>query len=146
MANADNTAEKEEGVKVVWKGDREACVGEDGLHLDLGEDNILYITSAGEIDGKEASVIREVILKFINIVEGGINLLIDLNKAGKQTPETRNIWKEFSEAEERIRKIALFGLHPVARILASFVIGVTKKKDMRFFKTKEEALAWLEEK
>jgi len=29
--------------------------------------------------------------------------------------------------------------------MASFFMGASKKKDMRFFKTKEEALAWLKE-
>jgi len=46
---------------------------------------------------------------------------------------------------ERTGKVALFGLNPVARVIASFVMGVTRKKDMRFFKTREEALAWLRE-
>jgi len=31
-------------------------------------------------------------------------------------------------------------------VLASFLIGNTKKKDIAFFKTKEEALAWLKRK
>jgi hypothetical protein len=30
-------------------------------------------------------------------------------------------------------------------VLASFVMGVTKKEEVYFFKTKEEALAWLKE-
>ncbi len=42
-------------------------------------------------------------------------------------------------------KVALFGLHPVARVVASFFMGATKKKDMRFYKTRGEALAWLKE-
>ena len=47
--------------------------------------------------------------------------------------------------DEKIGKVALFGLHPVARVIASFVMGVTKKEDMRFFRTKEEALAWIKD-
>jgi len=46
---------------------------------------------------------------------------------------------------EKTGKVAVFGLHPVARVIASFVMGVSKNKDMRFFKAKEEALAWLKE-
>ena len=34
-------------------------------------------------------------------------------------------------------------MHPVARVLASFVMTITKKNEIDFFKTKEEALAWL---
>jgi hypothetical protein len=54
------------------------------------------------------------------------------------------VWKEIIE-NERTDRIAIFGLHPVARVIASFIMGVTKKKEMRFFKTKEEALRWLKE-
>ena len=46
---------------------------------------------------------------------------------------------------EKIGKIAMFGMHPVARVVASFVMGVTNKEDMRFFKSKEDALLWLKE-
>ena len=73
-----------------------------------------------------------------------MNVLVDLNKAGKPTSEARKIGKERLE-EEGVGKVALFGLHPVARVLASFVMGVSKKEDMKFFKTKEEAIAWFKE-
>ena len=122
--------------------DREIWVGEN--HTYLGEDNILYTLVVGEVDENMAIAIREAHLKFLNMVEGKVNSLVDLNKAGKQPPEARKIGKEMFE-HERIGKIALFGLDPVARVIASFVMGVTRKKDMRFFKTKEEALAWLKE-
>ena len=122
--------------------DREIWVGKNRLYL--GEDNIVYVTNVGEVDEKMAIACGEAFLKLINMVEGKVNALGDLNKAGKQSPEARKIWKELSE-NKKFGKIAIIGMHPVARVLASFVIGTTKKKDMRFFKTKEEALAWLKE-
>ena len=122
--------------------EREIWVGENRHYL--GEDNILYVTVVGEVDEKVAIACREAAFKLMNIVEGKVNVLIDVNKAGKQSPEARKVWTELSE-HEKFGKVALFGLHPVARVLASFVMGVSKKKDMRFFKTKEEALAWLKE-
>ena len=120
--------------------DREIWVGESRTYL--GEDNILYTTVVGEVDENAAIAIREGHLKFMNMVEGKVNSLIDLNKAGKQPPKARKIGIEMFE-HERIGKVALFGLHPVARVIASFVMGVTRKKDIRFFKTREEALAWI---
>ncbi|MBE3122383.1 MAG: STAS/SEC14 domain-containing protein [Thermoplasmata archaeon] len=80
----------------------------------------------------------------MNMVKGKVNILVDLNQFGKASPESRKIFKEISEYE-KTGKVAIFGTHPVARVLASFVMGITKKKDMRFFKTKEEAYAWLKE-
>lgn len=139
MPNAKNTTEERE-VKIVWKGDREVWVGKERIYL--GEDNIFYITAGGEMDEKTAIQIKKVFLKLLNMAEGKVNYLIDLTEAKKQSPGARKIWKEMSE-HEKTGKLALFGMHPLSRVLASFVMEVTKKKDMKFFKTKEKALAWL---
>jgi hypothetical protein len=122
--------------------DREIRVGENRLYL--GEDNVLYVTVFGEIDEKIAIAIKEADLKFKNIVEEKYDVLADINKSGKHSSEARKIWKEMTE-HEKTGKVAMFGMHPVARVIASFVMGVTRKKDMRFFKTKEKALLWLKE-
>jgi len=122
--------------------DREIMVGENRLYL--GEDNILYETVVGTQDRKMAIALKEVTDKLKNMVEGRVNVLIDLNQARKPSPEARKVGKEAFE-DEKIGKVAFFGLHPVARVIASFVMGVTRKKDMRFFKTKQAALAWLRE-
>ena len=82
------------------------------------------------------------VLPIEEIVEGKLNILVDLNKAGKGSSEARKLAQE-NMKDGTLGKIALFGLHPVARVLAAFILGVTSKKDARFFKTKEEALAWL---
>jgi len=112
--------------------------------LSLGEDNILYLTVVGIVDEKTVSAIIVAILKIRGKMEGKIDLLVDITEAGKPLPGARKIWKKMIE-DEKTGKVAFFGMHPVARVLASFVMGVSKKKDIRFFKTKEEALAWLKE-
>ena len=122
--------------------EREIWVGESRYYL--GEDNIVYVTIVGEVDEKIANKHREAGAKTINMIEGTVDVLIDINKAGKLSPEARKVFRELSE-NEKAGKIAIFGLHPVARVIASFFMGTTKKKDMRFLKTKEEALAWLKE-
>ena len=122
--------------------DREIWIGEHRLYL--GEDNIFYITVVGGVDGKTAAEVTEIDNKFKSMVEGKVNVLAELNKAGKQSVEARKIWKKMTE-DDRTGRVAMYGMHPVARVLASFVMGVSRKKDMRFFKTKEEALAWLKE-
>jgi len=126
----------------VEEKDREAWIGEN--YTCLSADNIMYTTIVGEVDKSIAITIREAHLKFMNMVDGKVDSLVDLNKAGKQPPESRRIGVEMFE-HEGMGKVALYGLHPVARVIASFVTGVTKKEDVRFFKTKEEALAWLKE-
>jgi len=124
----------------VEEKDREIWIGENRFYL--GEDNILYETIVGEIDEKTALASKNATIKMRSKVEGKLNVLIDLTRAGKPTPEARKIGQEELE-RERVGKVALFGMHPVARVIASFVMGISKKKDMRFFKTKKEALAWV---
>ena len=70
--------------------------------------------------------------------------LFDQSKpiVAKNSPEARKIWRNFSEDEDT-HKVAMFGIHPVAMVIASFVTNITKKNEMRFFKTKEEALEWI---
>ena len=122
--------------------DREILVG--GNTFYLGEDNILYVTIVGEQDEKTPIALKGAIDKMKNIVEGRVDVLMDLNKSGKPSARGRKAGQEVLE-DERIGKVAFFGLHPVARVIASFITGAVIKKDIHFFKTKEDALAWLKE-
>ena len=133
---------EEKLVEINQVSEREIWVGENRLYL--GEDNILYETLVGEQDEKIVLAIHEASIQLRNMVEEKVNILVDLNKTGKASPKSRKIGQEMLE-DKRIRKVALFGIHPVARVLASFVLGITRKKDARFFKSKEEALIWLKE-
>ena len=122
--------------------EREIWVG--GNRVYLGEDNILRLTILGDVNEETEIEINEACYKLMEMVEGKTLALIDLNRAGKTSPGARKRHKEISEYQ-KTGKVALFGLHPVAMVIASFTMGLSKKQDMRFFKTKEEALAWLKE-
>ena len=113
------------------KNDREIWVGESKLYL--GEDNILYMTLIGEMNEKTAIDLLDAIQRLENMVDGKVNFLTDLNKAGKQSSVARKIFKERSEKSEKAGKIAVYGLHPVARVIASFFINSTKKENLFFF-------------
>ena len=52
----------------------------------------------------------------------------------------RKVFQELAEHKKQ-GKNAFYGMHPVARVLAAFFMGMSKKKDMGFFKTKEQAVA-----
>jgi hypothetical protein len=125
--------------------DREIWIGENRLYF--GEDDIIYITIVGEIDDKKASEIKMAILEFNRSFGKKIRKsLTDITMARKVSYKARRIFKELSEDDEiGGGKGAIFGLHPVARVLASFFIGGPKNQDQRFFKSKKEALAWLKE-
>ena len=120
--------------------DREIWIGENRFYL--GEDNIIYETVVGEVDEKIAIAMEEASIKFRKMTEEKLDVLVDLNKAGKPTLKARQIARRRLD-NERVGRVAIFGMNPVAKVVASFIMGVTKKKNMRFFKTKEEARTWI---
>ena len=105
--------------------------------------NVIHVIVKGEQTNELANVQQKVCSEMAERVSGKINYLIDLNLAGKSTPYARKKWQTLSEST-KTNKVAIFGMHPVARVLAAFVMGVSSKKEMLFFKTKEEAVHWLE--
>ena len=133
---------EEKPVEIKQVSEREIWVGESRFYL--GEDNIIYCTSIGDIDVEMAIAYDETNFKLMNMVEGKVNLFIDMSRAGSPSAKARKIAKQSFE-NEKFGKIAMFGMHSVARVIASFVMGITNKEDMRFFKSKDEALAWLKE-
>jgi len=120
--------------------EREILIGESRFYL--GEDNIIYETIVGETDDEMGIALAEATNKLKKMAEGEVGLLIDINRAGKPSKKARDGVRRNFEGEG-IGKVAIFGMNPVARVIASFVMGVSKKKDMRLFKTKEEAFVWL---
>jgi hypothetical protein len=122
--------------------ERSIQIGDSRIHL--SEDNIIYATPKGDIDEITAIELRENIIKLANMVDGRVNSVIDLNKIGRPSIRARMIGKDAFE-HEKVGKVAFYGLHPVAKMLASFAMGAARNNDMRFFKTKEEALDWMKE-
>lgn len=111
----------------------------------LGDNNILYEKIVGNFDKEKALKAKEIVLSLMDQVEGEVDVLIDLNDAKTQTTEARKIGIEMFELPKN-KKIALYGIHPVARVIAGFVIGICKNNNLKFFKTEKEALTWLKEK
>ena len=108
----------------------------------LEKDNILYMTLVGEIDGKKTSIPMEEIMKLLNMVKGKVNIFVNLNKAGKPSIKARKLTVEIHK-NEKVGKVAHFGVNPVAKVIAAFFMGSCKKKNVKFFNTKERAIEWL---
>ena len=125
------------------ENNREIMIGKNRLYLD--ENNILNMTLVGELNEKLVINLINAIQQLENMVEGKVSILTDINKAGIQSVKARKLLKEQSEKSEKAGKIAVYGLHPVARVIASFFINITRKKDIHFFKSQKEALIWLME-
>lgn len=132
---------KEKSIKIRRISEQEVYVGKNRLFLD---GNIINFINVGDIDENTANIIDDISRKLVENVIGKFHMLVDLNKGGKISPKARGIFQK-SANDENAGKTALFGLHLVARVLALFFINITNKKDIRFFKTQQEALKWLKE-
>ena len=110
-------------------------------HIFYVEDNILYIISNGDTDQAAAIRIKELILEFFK-ERNKTSIFVDMNNFGKITPEARRTAKEVMN-HEKTGNIAFVGNHPVARVIAEFLMLVSGNKRSRFFSNEEEALTWL---
>ncbi len=115
-------------------------VGGDTLYL--RENNIIHAEVTGPQTCEMAFEIKEVCKKLWSQIEGQCNFLIDINKCGKNDPCARNTWKELS-GHPKTYKVATFGMNPVSKVIANFVIGTYQGKNLRFFYTEQEALDWI---
>ncbi len=120
------------------------CVGDHSVFV-FPSENLIHGIIRGEQTPECARAIESLIVKLNETIKGKTSYLVDLNEAGKSSSEARKTWTRLSD-EKNIHKVAMFGIHPVAMVLASFVTNISKKNEMQFSKTKEEALAWIKEK
>jgi len=117
----------------------EVKIHETTIHL---SNNLITIKAIGGYDKEQAMEIREVIKGIFNEAREDINILVDLNRAGKISSEAREIFRMLSE-NHKVRKIACSGMHVMARVIAGFVLKISKHGKYRFFSSNEEALKWL---
>ena len=131
---------EEKPVVITRVSEREIWVGEDRFYL--GDDNIIYVKDKMVNDENIAHLEMEALYELANLIEGKANIFVDINEAGKPSSGARRIFQNEIE-KDKYGKVAIFGMHPIARVMASFVISATNKEDFRFFKTKEDTLIWL---
>lgn len=74
------------------------------------------------------------------------NILCDFKEGGAEVPKDKEYrqWLMRMYTEAGFDKIAIINAHPAMRMLAKIVLSAVKSaKNVKFFKSEEEALAWL---
>jgi hypothetical protein len=127
-------------MEIIQTGEKEFWIGDNKTVI--SDPNIIHVTVVGEQTDEIARLQRELFQKIFERTEGQVSYLIDLNRSGKNSPGARDTWKELN-SHKKVYKDAVFGMNPVARVIASFVMGLSARKNQGFFKTESEALAWL---
>ncbi len=126
--------------------EKECLTGENGSRTYYDTDNnILNDIIVGNMEEKNALDRINIIKNLTEETGAKINVLADLNKAKAPSSKARKLYLNFLNNYEKIGKQALYGAHPVARVIASFLIGATRNKNIKFFKNREDALEWLKE-
>lgn len=115
-------------------------VGNHLLYLDSND--VINVIPSGDVDKETAGLIKEAFLKLLDSTDNKVKILANLKEGGKPSFEARRVAIEIF-SKDQVEMVAFFGLNPVARIIASFVINISQKKEISFFRTKEEALKWL---
>jgi len=130
-----------QSAEIKYVSENEIWIGSNKVMV---EGNTIHVIAQGEQTTEMAHAHLKLNQKLFSSMEGKVNFLIDLNKAGKNSPEARQIWVQHGKLE-KTSKIALLGIHPVARVLASFVMGINKPNNVCFFSSEEEAVKWLKQ-
>ena len=95
----------------------------------------------GDIEGTKQSI--EVIVSLLD--ENDTNgILVDLSKAERPDSHQRQIIVNAVKSNiSKIKRIAIFGETPLLKTIAYFIINATGYSNMKFFDTRNHALAWL---
>ena len=100
---------------VVQISENEYCVGDHSIFV-FPSENLIHGIIRGEQTPECARTIEPLIVKLNKTIKGKTSYLVDLNEAGKSSPEARKTWARLSD-EQDIHKVAVFGFHPAAKIL-----------------------------
>jgi hypothetical protein len=108
----------------------------------LGDENIIYFDIGDDFNEDSVFKMRNVFNELLEMNNGITNMYIEGINNGKPSLTVRKTFIEMTE-HEQLGKVAILGNNPVVRVIASFIIGVSRNRNMRIFKTKDEALDWL---
>ncbi|MEK7535999.1 MAG: STAS/SEC14 domain-containing protein [Patescibacteria group bacterium] len=122
------------------------------LSININEEGIAVIKIAGDLTGPEVEKLNEEIVLIEKEIENAfgkqgkkLRALVDVSEfsdnydSGAVSPMVNLV----SHNRDYIEKTAVFGASPKATLVGETIIGLALRDNFKFFKTKEEALAWL---
>ena len=107
------------------------------------ENKIIHYKLLSPVDEKEAERLDTAGRGFLDRNEA-TSVLIDMQKSSDFSSAARKRWVGFLQ-HPQIGKTAIFGGNVFVRTLATFVIGASQKKNIKFFAAEKEAIEWLQE-
>ncbi len=105
------------------------------------ENGVVMYRLVVPVDDKEAKRIDAIGRAFLDHKQAD-RVLIDIRRSSEFSSAARKQWVEFLR-NPNIVKTAIFGGNVFVRTLATFVIGASQMKNIKFFTTEQEAIEWL---
>lgn len=112
-------------------------------------DQIVKLTIRGDISDEDGERFLKDIIAYRDSNPPDkqlLHYLVDSSHQGKLTARTRKIFTDQSRTSD-VGKVAVFGSNRFVRVMATFMIKASGRKNLsiQFFETEDEALAWLQE-
>jgi len=125
---------------------------ESPLTIAVDTEGTLTLTFMGDLSGESVEALKKTVASGSELVQTEYNTqgrqlkaLIDLTRfTGKYDSKAVEVIAEFARSNKiYIEKTGGFGGSDKARMAGEMVAALAERDNIRFFKTKEEAVAWL---
>jgi hypothetical protein len=125
-----------------------SCTSPDGKHsfeISVGDDGIAYGISNGYENEEAAHGVRALFFEVHSHLGRPYPICFDISGLKEISPAARKIWSNTALAEDSpFTRVAVYGGGFFISSLMNFYARIAKMP-VRLFKTKEDAVAWLEE-
>ena len=113
-------------------------------NMRMGDDHILRVAFVGDTGERGAQAFIEALGPFLEATTETEPLyaILDATRAGKLSAKARNIFFGLNR-DSRVGQVAVIGTRRYLRVLGSFILKATRRDNIGFFDTEEQAIAWL---
>jgi hypothetical protein len=119
--------------------------GQYSFDIRAGDDGIAHGTSRGYEDVTAAHAVRALFFEVQEHLGRPYSICFDISQLEELTPEARKIWSDTALSKDSpFTRVAVCGGGFFMRSLMNFYSRIAHMP-VRLFKTREEAVAWLEE-
>jgi hypothetical protein len=110
----------------------------------MEDDNILRVVFVGDTGERGAQAFIEALGPFLEATTEAepLHAILDATQAGKLSAKARKIFFGLNR-DSRVGKVAVIGTRRYLQVLGSFILKATRRDNIRFFDSEEQAIVWL---
>lgn len=104
-------------------------------------EKVIFINLKGNISNYKALRVKRALLEVLALILDKVDVIFDFNNTEGQSVEAKETWRSICDMKQ-IRKIA-FCYHKTSFFLPGYFVKVFTKKNIAFFRTRDEAIQWI---